>query len=148
MIDTIVNPRLQRLYAYWCEKRGDRRFPARADIDPLDLTFLFGNLILVDVLPGETPRFCIRLHGTNLAQRAGYELTGKMLDELPISQFRQLASETFAHVATTGRPFRGNRDRVVDERTHRYETVILPKTDPAARAEFVLQTINHAGRNL
>ena len=29
-----------------------------------------------------------------------------------------------------------------------YETVILPKTDPAARAEFVLQTINHAGRNL
>ena len=29
-----------------------------------------------------------------------------------------------------------------------YETVILPTTDPAARAEFVLQTINHAGRNL
>jgi len=138
MIDTIVNPRLQRLYAYWCEKRGDRRFPARADIDPLDLTFLFGNLILVDVLPGETPRFCIRLHGTNLAQRAGYELTGKMLDELPISQFRQLASETFAHVATTGRPFRGNRDRVVDERTHRYETVILPMSGDGECVDMLL----------
>ncbi len=86
MIDTITNLRLRRLYAYWNERRGSRRFPARADIDPLDLTFLMGNMILIDVIEGDPPGFFIRLHGTNLAQRAGYELTGKMLNDLPISR--------------------------------------------------------------
>ena len=82
----IVNPKLQRLYEYWVAKRGDRGLPARADIDPLDMTFVVGNVILVDVSTGTPPRFRIRLHGTTLAQRVGYELTGKMLDELPVNR--------------------------------------------------------------
>jgi hypothetical protein len=138
MLETIVNPRLRRLYEYWCERRGERRYPARADIDPLDLTVLMGNLILVEVVQGEPLRFRIRLHGTNLVQRAGYELTGKMLNELPITQFRQLAMDTFTHVATTGKPFRGYQDRVLDDRTHRYETVMLPLSNDGERIDMLL----------
>lgn len=143
-MDTIVNPRLQRLYGYWCERRGDRRFPARADIDALDLTFLMGNMILVEIVAGERLGFRIRLHGTNLVQRAGYELTGKMLNELPISQFRQLAMDTFTHVATTGKPFRVYRDRVLDDRTHRYETVMLPLSSDGERVDMLLVGLIYA----
>ena len=78
--------------------------PARADIDPLDMMFVIGNIILVDVL-AETPlRFRIRLHGTNLVQRVGYELTGKMLDDLPVNDFRRLAQQSFTEAVTTAAP--------------------------------------------
>ena len=43
----IVHPRLQRLYQYWSDKRGERGMPSRADIDPLDMRFAIGNIILV-----------------------------------------------------------------------------------------------------
>ncbi|HVC55165.1 MAG TPA: PAS domain-containing protein [Stellaceae bacterium] len=144
MINAIINPRLQRLYDYWCERRGERRFPARADLDPLDLAYLMGNLILIDVVDGDPPGFFIRLHGTNLVQRAGYELTGKTLGELPISEFRELATQTFRHVARTGEPFRGYRDRVLDDRSHHYETLILPLSKDGERVDMLLAGLIYA----
>ena len=65
------------------------------------MTFIMGNVILVDVLSETPPRFRIRLHGTNLVQYVGYELTGKMLDELPQTEFREAARQTFTHVFKT-----------------------------------------------
>ncbi len=100
----VVDPLLQQLFRYWDGKRAGREMPARGDVDPLDLRFILGQLILVDVLPEKPPRFRIRLHGTELARRAGYELTGKMLDELPSTEFRTLAQRSFATTATSGRP--------------------------------------------
>src|SRR5580704_11254146 len=123
---SISHPKLQQLYEYWEAKRGARNMPARADIDPLDMMFVIGNIILVDVL-AETPlRFRVRLHGTNLVQRVGYELTGKMLDELPQTEFRKLAQESFTRVVTSAEPVAGKRDRVIDARFARYETIIMP----------------------
>ncbi len=86
MTDTtleISHPRLQRLYQYWSAKRGQRKMPSRADIAVSDIAYVVGDVMLVDVIDGAPPRFRIRLHGTNLAERAGHEITGKMLDELP-----------------------------------------------------------------
>ena len=134
----IAHPKLRRLYEYWDEKRGGRKMPARADLDSLDMSFIFGNLILVDVIDGPPPRFHIRLHGTNLSQRAGYELTGKMLDELPVNEFRALARESFTRVATTGELTHGKRDRIIDGRFARYETVVMPLSDDGARVDRLL----------
>jgi hypothetical protein len=134
----IVNPRLRRLYDYWCERRSGRRFPARSDVDPVDLSFLLGNLILADVIPGDPLTFYIRLHGTNLSERSGYELTGKMLSDLPVNEFRTLAIESFTTVATTGEPLHGHRDRVLDGRLRRYETVILPLSKDGERVDMLM----------
>lgn len=134
----IAHPKLKRLYEYWDGKRSGRRMPARADLEPLDLTFIFGNVILVDVVDEVPPRFRVRLHGTNLVQRAGYELTGKMLDELPVAGFRDLANQSFTHVATTGAPFHTRRDRIIDGRFARYETVIMPLSDDGERVNRLL----------
>src|SRR3954463_522446 len=83
----ISDPRLQRFYAYWLRLRDARRFPARRDIDPMDFSYLLGNIMLVDVLR-DPLRFRVRLHGTEMAERARFDLTGKWLDELPATDFR------------------------------------------------------------
>jgi hypothetical protein len=133
----LQDPLLKRLHAYWLEKRGDRAMPARADIDPLEMHFILGSLILVDVLH-EPRRFRIRLHGTDLVRRAGYELTGKMLDELPISEFRQFVEGSFAAAAEARVPRAGVRDRVMDGRIYRYEALILPLSSNGGAVDMLL----------
>jgi hypothetical protein len=134
----IENLKLQRLFEYWRSKLGARGMPARADIDPLELGFIIGNVILVDVTAGEPLRFRIRLHGTNLTERAGYELTGKLLDELPQPEFRELARLSFSKVAQTGEPLRVRRDRMLDGRSRRYETIILPLSSGGTQVDMLL----------
>jgi len=137
-MEEIRNPDLRRLYDYWSERRGARKMPSRADLDPLDMTFIMGNVILVDVLSETPPRFRIRLHGTNLVQYVGYELTGKMLDELPQTEFREAARQTFTHVIKTREPFRHRRDRIIEDRLHRYETVVMPLSSDGEQVDRLL----------
>ena len=134
----IEHPKLRQLFDYWESKRGERKMPSRADIDPLDLTFIIGNVILVDVIPGTPLGFRIRLHGTNLVERVHYELTGKMLDDLPQPEFRELSRLSFTRVANTGKPLQARRDRILDERPRRYETIILPLSGDDARVDMLL----------
>lgn len=134
----IEHPKLQQLFDYWGSKRGARKMPSRADIDPLELGFIIGNVILVDVIEGDPPRFRIRLHGTNLTERVGYELTGKLLDELPQIEFRELSRLSFTKVSNTGKPLQARRDRILDERPRRYETIILPLSSDGTRVDMLI----------
>lgn len=136
----IEQPDLQRLFDYWAAKRGRRKMPARADIDALDLGFIIGNVILVDVIDGDPLRFRIRLHGTNLVEHAGYELTGRFLDELPQPEFRELTRLSFTKVAKTSEPLQLRRDRVLDGRSRRYETLILPLSGDDRRVDMLLSS--------
>ena len=135
---TIVNPKLQRLYDYWSDKRAGRRCPARADLDPIEMRDVLGDLMLVDVLDGEPPRFRIRLHGCNLFQHQGGELTGKMLDELPATERRELVTRTFIEVATAGEPVQRDRKILLDGRWARYEAVLLPLSSDGAKVNMLL----------
>lgn len=49
----IRHPRLRQLYEYWDKQRGDRAMPSRADLDPIDMRFAIGNVILIDVIDGD-----------------------------------------------------------------------------------------------
>jgi hypothetical protein len=140
----ISHPRLQRLYDYWLDKRGDRKMPSRADIDAFDIAYVLGDVMLVDVIEGAPPRFRIRLHGTNLAERAGYEITGKMLDELPQNEFRTVVRERWTEVATTGQPLHCLRDSEMDGRIYRYESIVLPLSADGERVNMELVGLIHA----
>jgi hypothetical protein len=137
-VDGIVHPSLQRLYQYWSEKRGGRSMLSRADIDPLDIRYAIGNVILIDVIDGEPLQFRIRLHGTNLAEHVRFDLTGKMLDEMPQAEFRELTRQSFTKVATTKKPLHAHRDRILDDRLRRYETIILPLSSDDDRVDVIL----------
>jgi len=139
----IAHPKLRRLYEYWDGKRGEQKMPSRADLDPLEMIFIIGNIILVDVLDGSPLRFRIRLHGTNLSQRVGFELTGKMLDEMPETEFRELAQESFTRVVSNAEPSYGRRDRLIDGRPARYETVIMPLSSDGTSVDRLLVGLIH-----
>lgn len=134
----ISNPKLQRLYEYWSRQRGDRKWPTRADLDPIEIRFVLGNVILAEVLPETPPRYRIRLHGTTLAQRVGYDLTGKMLDDMPVPEFRDLVRRSFNKVVRTGEPLHVIANRMVDERMQHYESILMPLSNGGERVEMIL----------
>ena len=134
----IVHPKLQRLYQYWSEKRGERPMPARADLDPIDIRFAIGDVILADVIDETPPRFRIRLHGTNLSERTNFDLTGKMLDEMPAPEFRDLSHRSFTKVVRTREPLHALANRLLDGRTQRYEAIILPLSADGQRVDRLL----------
>jgi hypothetical protein len=122
----IKHSKLRQLYDYWLEKRGDRAMPARADLDPIDIRFVIGDVILVDVVDDKPPRFRIRVHGTNLSELTNFDLTGKMLDEMPVPEFRDLSTRSFRKVVRSAEPLQVLAERVLDGRLQRYEAIILP----------------------
>jgi len=134
----IVHPKLRRLYDYWDGKRGERPMPSRADLDPIDIRFAIGDVILAEVLDETPPRFRIRLHGTNLSERTSFDLTGKMLDEMPAPEFRDLSRRSFTKVVRTREPLHALADRSLDGRMQRYEAIILPLSGDGERVDRLL----------
>jgi hypothetical protein len=121
----IQDSRLCRLYEYWLTKKGERRFPARCDIDPLDFGYVLGHVLLLDVVR-EPLRFRVRVHGTEMATRAGYDLTGKFLDDLPVTEYRHYVRERCERLVRDGEPLLVQHHRMLDGRSRQYEALWLP----------------------
>src|SRR5687767_8504417 len=102
--DSIEHPDLRTLYDYWNERRRGRRWPARADINPLELKAVLGNLSLIDVAPTSPPRFTFRLVGTLFSQRIGQDLTGKTVDDIPDPAYRAEMTANYCKIVETGEP--------------------------------------------
>jgi hypothetical protein len=134
----IKHPKLRQLYEYWDEKRGARVMPSRADLDPIDIRFAIGDVILVDALDESPPRFRIRLHGTNLSERTNFDLTGKMLDEMPAPEFRELSTRSFRRVLRTREPLHTLAARLLDGRMQRYEAIIMPLSSDGERIDRLI----------
>jgi hypothetical protein len=69
-------PELRALYGYWRGKRTGRPFPARADLDPLEIPRLLEHIGLVDVLE-DGADFRYRLIGTGISSAFGEDPTGR-----------------------------------------------------------------------
>jgi hypothetical protein len=134
----IKHPKLRQLYEYWDGKRGARAMPSRAELDPVDIRFAIGDVILVDVLDEKPPRFRIRLHGTNLSERTNFDLTGKMLDEMPAPEFRELSTRSFRRVLRTREPLHALAERLLDGRMQRYEAIIMPLSSDGERVDRLM----------
>ncbi len=86
MTDSSTNPhfgdgRLQHLYRYWLEKRGDKPLPYSKNIDPTDLAAeILPHVMLTEVL--EEGRFRYRLAGAAIESVSGMSLVGRYLDEV------------------------------------------------------------------
>jgi hypothetical protein len=80
----LSDARLAQLFHYWCMKRNGRAMPARADIDPTELSpAILPHLALTEVVRAHGRlRFRFRLSGTAINEGAGIELTGHFVDEV------------------------------------------------------------------
>jgi hypothetical protein len=133
----LKEPKLARLYAYWQQRKGDRRFPRRRDIDPLDFPYVLGSIMLIDVLR-DPDRFSVRLHGTEMARRARYDLTGKLLDELPNAEYRDYVKDRCIRVVAEGEPCHVRNTRVIEGYTRGYEALWLPFSDDDSTVTMLL----------
>ena len=73
------------VYRYWDAKRGNRRMPARRDIDPVEMKPWLSNMQLVDV--HHNPRRLVyRLVGEIDVSFRGYNPTGRTVEECGIGR--------------------------------------------------------------
>lgn len=119
------NTLLQRLYDYWNDKRAGRAYPGREQIDPLELRFMLGSIILIDIEP-EPLRFRYRLFGSEIVRRQGFDMTGKYLDQHPWSELAAMAKTAYQQVLETGEPTKIRRNGLIGDQYVRHESLILP----------------------
>jgi hypothetical protein len=132
----IVQPRLKQLHDYWQGLRQGDAFPSRRDIDPKGFRFILGNVFLVDV-ERQTNAFRYRLFGVNLARRAGYELTGKTVDEIPVDDMRAFLKKQYEAMLAKPAPMlqHGERHQMG---TRRFELLLLPLAGDGRRVDMFL----------
>lgn len=133
----IRDPLLRQLYDFWDAKRGGREMPGRRDFDPLELRWILGNVLLLDVLR-DPPGFRFRVHGTNLAQRAGFDMTGKTMDEYPDPEYAKVALRSFSTAVETRRPFARINERTIEGRAYGYEALHLPLSSDGEHVDMLL----------
>ena len=96
-----------RLYDYWREKRGPRKMPCRADLEPGDLRDLLPDIALVDVLTAP-PHFRYRLAGTRHVAARGGDPTGTAVADSYLGRdvpgMRERVLGNYRAVVETGRP--------------------------------------------
>jgi hypothetical protein len=132
--------RLQRLFAYWLEKRGDRPFPAKAAIDPVEFSYILGYVTLVDVEPSPR-RYRFRLDGSILVALSGADYTGRYLHELPGAEYVAFIQETYDRVVDSGDPYRYRKNGLFDQQHFSEETIILPIGDNPPRVDMLVVAV-------
>jgi len=132
--------RLRRLLDYWHGKRGDRPFPTKAEIDPVEFRYILGYVTLVDV--EQAPRRCrFRLDGSILVELSGTDYTGRYLDELPGAEYVAFIKETYDRVVDSGEPHRYRKDGLFDQQQFSEETIILPIGDTPPKVDMLVVAV-------
>ncbi len=137
-----VRHELRLLKACWASKRcPDGKLPSRADFDPLEMRFALGHLILVEVERGVRPRFRHRLIGTHIVERAGYDATGRYLDEIPDTELASRTAESYEQVLATKQPVWVRLDDIVGGRSTKVEIMRLPLASDGENIDMVLSGV-------
>lgn len=79
--DDLEHEPLRFLMDYWHGMRRGDGLPSAAGIDPVKMRPVLGNVMLLDVLDGGAD-FRYRLYGSNIAERAGFDMTGKRVSDI------------------------------------------------------------------
>jgi hypothetical protein len=118
------------LYAYWERKRGARRMPARADIDPADLKRILSSIIIAKI-DRDSRRVRYTLVGTRCVAHAAMDYTNHYLDELDFScDFDTDWHEVYRVLCRERRPILGVvKTSLKDNRVCELAEVLLPLSD-------------------
>lgn len=120
---------LLRLLNYWEARRGPRNFPARKDIDPLDLADLLPHVFLIDVLEA-APFFRYRLTGTMVDEIHGQNLTGKTPQDIQTQEIAAAVEQQCRQVVQQRGPHCAHVRLIADDQSFwHFERLILPLSD-------------------
>ena len=137
MQDPIEHPELAALKEKWQEKRAGRRLPARSDFDTLEFAPWMGHLSVLDAIEGGRD-FFFRLHGTNIANLYGYEMTGKSVSDLP-SEIRTTISKEYREAVDRCEPILIARNHVLPKKDYtQIIKLILPLSSDGEAVDQLL----------
>ncbi len=126
------------VYDYWSRKRGDRRMPARADIDPLEIKSVLPQVVLIDV-QRQPLDFRFRLAGTRSYDIFGFDLTGRSVREIEPRDWSEGIWKSFSELARTGEPQHVRLDFCTTEGYARSFSVLrLPLGDDGITVDRIL----------
>jgi len=144
--DRLVHDEHKAMYRYWMSKRpAPDRLPARRDIDPLDFPAALPRVALIDVLDeAGGVHFVYRLAGTEIAERAGRDPTGKRFDDLYGGEYLDAALTLYREIAAKGEPHLSERvfPRIEGREFLRYDRMILPLAADGATVDMLLLVIS------
>lgn len=138
--EQIATPSLRCLLQQWLQACPPGSMPAEEFIDPFQLRYILGWLMVVDAVaqPAGGYRFRYRLVGTNLVDRRGCDNTGRWVDENPDAEMAELAVAS-SHAAISNRqPIQVECERAIDGRFYPIEILVLPLADAEGRPKRLL----------
>lgn len=89
------------VWRYWNSRRGVRRCPCRADLDPIEIPRLLPHIGLIDVIDGGK-NFRYRLIGTEMNRVFGHDFTGEHLDDTKSGAYAAFLYDLYSR-ASAGR---------------------------------------------
>ncbi len=162
VLDVDADDALQQTLDYWRRLCGERRMPARKDLNPADIPRLLPKLMLADVAeppvgtelvndtgdamtsaPVQTPQIRFRLVGTEVTGRFGTELTGHRLSEIDYGAQADEVAALYRQVVDCGEPrfaridFMQRHGRLVQ-----MEHLLLPLSDDGTHVNMVLAVLH------
>jgi len=130
-VDCRRYPEIDRILAYWRARKGDRAFPSRADIDPLEFTRDLPRVMMAEVTY-DPLEFRYRVAGTGLFAMHGQELTGKLARELQPPEFGALIHHHYVEVIERRVPILHLIELTVNYLATSYARIILPLSSDGA----------------
>jgi hypothetical protein len=124
-VDCKRYPEIDRILSYWRAKKGDRAFPSRADIDPLDFRRELPRVMMVEV-SYDPLEFRYRVAGTGLFAMHGKDLTGKLARELEPPEFGALIHRHYAEAIARRAPVLHLLELTLNYLATSYARIILP----------------------
>lgn len=138
---------LRGALAYWRRLRGDRTFPRRSDLDPIEIKQLLNAITLVDVL-ADPVEFRCRLVGQTITDRQGIE-RGTMICTLAAADSGNGPGRGLRQIDAQLRRCVDERRPIVDRYRfmsvqgleHTVEALVLPLSNDGTTIDAVL-TLN------
>ncbi len=128
-VEQIEDSRLRQLRDYWRAKAGGAPAAPEHMIDPAEMRFILGYVMLLEVLEAGSD-FRYRLYGSLIAERFGRDVTGQTVRQFGDSEYIvNFFLATYQAVSTTRRPLLSVHYPRPGSQTASWSRLILPLSD-------------------
>jgi hypothetical protein len=126
--DSLDEAALRALYAYWLDLPPGPRAPRAADIDPLRMRGALGYVMLMDAVD-DGRDFRYRLYGSAIAERSGFDATGKLISEIAVTPLREFFLASYRACRARVTPLFTRHVPPYDVHVVSWDRLILPLND-------------------
>src|SRR3954465_5034183 len=109
----------------WFTHHGDRTSRSAINMFPFGRRTDEEFVSIVDVLP-DSRRFRYRSVSRLLAERRGYKMRGKWVDDIPDERTKRYVSQLYSTAFDNGLPLYERSTRFFDDRSWNHEVLVLP----------------------